>query len=295
MNITYQSFPALDLWDCEPVPVPGHPAKRMCLRLTSKKNSPEGFGGFGIYALSYRHQDGIDRIIYLGKFAGEKSASRGVDNAFGGDVRDRWYKHIGTATLLLRGLKMASRPRYSAHQQRALEHFANDPSFREAYTDSFLDISNEELSQHVFIKGADLQVSSNRLGFAIQNLVDTQIDVSNAVPCDSKDVAAALERVIDRFTLHYWRVTAQDPVRKSEINALLTGSKNQKGVERSLIEHYRHRLPMNAEYRLPDSLNAFYHYDPSGLIQVGSEDFNDLDLLITKRLGWLLSGLNDHS
>ncbi|WJJ93243.1 hypothetical protein [Neopusillimonas aromaticivorans] len=66
----------------------------------------------------------------------------------------------------------------------------------------------------------------NRLGFAIQNLVDTQIDVSNAVPCDSKDVAAALERVIDRFTLHYWRVTAQDPVRKSEINALLIGKRS---------------------------------------------------------------------
>lgn len=257
--------------------VNGFPAPNMNLCFVPKLKDVTKYGGFGIYSISYNDEKHGDRVVYLGKFAGCRLKVAGVDMANGGDIRDRWFKHIGTATLLLNKLKMGSERLYRVQRKAALTYFHDHASFEEVYPASFVGIPEKTLSTSVFIKGADLQVSKNRLGFAIQNLTAT-----NRARPSNKD---ELNEVISRFTCHYWRVISTTEVRKSQINGPLTGSKKAPGVESSLIDLYASKLPMNDRYSPPSLPNRdFFHYDPQRLIVVDSEEYQVYSKRITTAL-----------
>jgi hypothetical protein len=168
MSIAYHKINALDLWEVQTTNP--HPANNMNLKF---KNIGSSISGFGVYSLSYDDDNFGDRIIYLGKFAGEKSAKLKIDNATGGDVRDRWKKHIGTATLLLANLTMSSEKKFYSNKRRCNFFYKNNEKFKEVLENSFICLDEQKLKKFVFLKGKDLQVSGNRLGFAIQNLIWT--------------------------------------------------------------------------------------------------------------------------
>jgi hypothetical protein len=240
------------------------PAKTMNLCLTPKWAK---IPGFGIYSIAYNSPQFGNRIIYLGKFSGVKNKS-GVDNALAGDVKERWFKHIGTATLLLKNLKMSSRKHYHDHKNSALEFYKGDSKFYDAFKNSFLNLGEDILKSKVFIKGADLQVSRNRLGFAIQNLKETNKFHPNN--------AEELKEIISRFTCFYWQVTSPSPIKKSFIDLALTGRKNRKGVESEVIKKYQTKLPMNKEYTAEIAPNrTYYHYNPINLIEVNTPEFRE--------------------
>jgi hypothetical protein len=229
--------------------------------------------GFGIYALSFNSKEFGDRIIYVGKYAGS------IDSAQSGDVRERWFKHFGSATLLLRNFKMSSSKNYFYHKNKAQLFFANDPEFHKAAEDSFLNIDEDSLKQMVFIKGADLQISKNRLGFAIQNLKEFQNH--------KFDDALEVMELLSRFTFYYWKIEAPSITTKSMIDKLLTGSHKKGGCESDILSEYKHRLPMNKEYTPSDQTNKdFYHYNPCELISTAGKDFNDFDKFITDKINF---------
>lgn len=264
LRVSHHTLLATDIWDVRVVD--GFPAANMNLGLVPKVKSASDFGGFGIYSISYKHPQHGDRVIYLGKFAGRSSKVAGVDMASQGDVRDRWFKHIGTATLLLSKLKMGSERFYREKKADALAYFRDDEQFKAIYPSSFLGIPENTLKTSVFVRGVDLQVSRNRLAFAIQNLTSTnRVGPSNA---------EELLEVISRFTCHYWRVIPTPGLRKSTINQALTGTGKTPGVESTLIEIYGQKLPMNHQYD-PASFakSGFFHYDPEALIQIDSTEF----------------------
>jgi len=261
---------AADLWSVslgEPFP-----AKNMNVALNS---IGERITGFGIYSISYDCPDFGDRIIYLGKFAGENK--NGTDNALAGDVRERWFKHIGTATLLLRNLKMGSNKYYYYHKKKALKFYANDREFKDAFENSFLNLSDDILKSGVFIKGADLQVSKNRLGFAIQNLKNTNKVRPNKIE--------ELNEILSRFTCHYWQVESNIPIKKTFINPVLQGSNAQLGAESEVIKKYRQKLPMNKEYKIGSTPHLnHYHYNPENLILVNSPEFSEYSKFIESQI-----------
>jgi hypothetical protein len=258
MSIVYHKLNALDLWDVQTT-IP-HPANNMNLKF---KNIGSKIPGFGVYSISYDDDNFGNRIIYLGKFAGEKSKNLEIDNATSGDVRDRWYKHIGTATLLLTNLTMSSDNKFYTHKRRSDIFYKNNKQFKTAFEMSFLNLDNKKLKEFVFLKGKDLQVSGNRLGFAIQNLTWTNKSYPNT--------AEELRNVISRFTCHYWQVIPASLTKKSTINDSLVGQRGQKGVESEIIKKYKQKLPMNKEYKPPKELKNYYHYDPENLIEVSNE------------------------
>lgn len=248
------------------------PAGKMNLSLIPK---PESIPGFGIYALSYNDSDWGDRVIYLGKFAGGKN--RKSDDALSGDVRQRWFKHIGTATLLLSNLKMASSKHYFDQKTRALEFYEKDAEFLVAFKNSFLDLDEKTANLNIFIKGADLQVSKNRLAFAIQNLKKTNFNNPNKLH--------ELYEIVSRFTCHYWRWTSSEKMTKTSVDPELKGGRGRRGVESEIIKKYSQQLPMNREYA-PErtDLDGFYHYNPNSLIKVDGDEYMEFSKFISKQL-----------
>ena len=280
-SIVYHNINALELWEVEQTR--SHPAKNMNLKLT-KKGPP--ITGFGIYSISYEDERHGDRIIYLGKFAGVKNKSKKIyiDDASAGDVRDRWHKHIGTATLLLTHLKMGSSKLFYEHQKRSRVFYKDDENFKAIADNAFIGLKGNALKDHVFLTRKDLQVSNNRLGFAIQNLMWT----NNSHPSNTDELRA----VISRFNCHYWQVIPARPTKKSIINSVLEGSKAQIGAESEVIKIYKHKLPMNSQYVRPNVLKDFYHYDPESLIKVSNEpntEFSKYSDLITLKMQKLIN------
>jgi len=254
-SIVYHRRNALSLWN--PMITESNPADNMNLRLAK---IGERLQGFGIYCLSC--DDGVygDRIIYLGKFAGEINKRLGFDDATGGDVRDRWFKHIGTATLLLANLRMSSRVSFYEHRDKLKKFYAGNDSFMASYSCSFLGLDEKILEEFVFSSGQDLQVSKNRLGFAIQNFTWTNKPFPNSID--------ELRQVISRFTCHYWQVIPIGRVKKTLIYGLLGGSSKYPGVEFNIINEYKDKLPMNKEYEASKNLIGYYHYNPEYLLRV---------------------------
>jgi hypothetical protein len=232
--------------------VEGFPARNMNLRLGKTKDTR--FGGFGIYSIVYEHPTDGRHVIYLGSFAGTSS------DASKGDVRTiRWSKHIGTANLLLNKLTMTSEKYYRKQKQRAEEFYKDNKRFKEVCQSSFLGIDEETLIKYVFRDS--MNVSWNRLGFAIQNLLDTNKETPHTLE--------GLIEIVSRFSFYYWRVNLEGLKIKSDIN------KNLKEVEASLITRYVNQLPMNDEFpKSSNDITRFFHYDPAKLIKVGSIEFD---------------------
>ena len=248
----------------------------MVLKFKNVNNSkkPGHLTGFGIYALSYVHPNGDDLLIYIGKFSGKKTRDGSVDNAMDGDVRSRWFKHIGTATLLLAGLRMNSQDSFADHQKKSKAFYSHNNDFLKSYERSILGLDNQTLRKFVFKKNRT-QISGNRLGFAIQNLTSTNpiidLDLEN------------MDEIISKFSCHYWQISFSAPIRKSQVDPLIEGTIKSPGLEKILISRYQDRLPMNREFR-PETGNGFYHYDPNKLINVNSNDFTTLDKYIRSEI-----------
>lgn len=263
-------FKGNDLWQGKIVEAKAAPKMKFLLK---KKGG--SIPGFGIYAISYKSDQFGDRIVYIGKYAGSKS--KNTDDAKAGDVRERWFKHFGTATLLLRDLKMASSKSYYYHRNKSNLFFLSDELFKKCVENSFLSINEEMLNKSIFIKGADMQISNNRMGFAIQNLKETNTpDIDNDID---------LSQLLSKFTYYYWQIQTSSDVKKSSINKLLTGSMKTGGCEFDVLSRYKQKLPMNNEYLAKTNLHdQFYHYDPNELIETSSDEFKDLQSFIINKI-----------
>jgi hypothetical protein len=266
LDVILQEYNGNDLWYINiKDPFPG---KNMNMNLLSKGRP---ISGFGIYSIAYKTNNFGNRIIYLGKYAGIKDKSK--DDALAGDVRDRWFKHVGSATLLLRNLKMSSQASFLHHKNKIVDFFSSDPDYLKIASTSFMGLNEKILKDHVFIKGADLQISKNRLGFALQILKDTNKSTAN-----NKD---ELEQILSRFTFYYWQLASKEPIKKSEINMKLTGQKNKIGVESEIIKRYCEKLPMNKEFTPTDN---YYHFDPESLIRTDSVHFEEYSTFIKSKI-----------
>lgn len=239
----------------------GFPAPNMNLRLQKTKDMR--FGGFGIYSIAYNHPNCGLRLIYLGSYAGKTS------DVSKGDIRtERWSKHIGTANLLLKNLTMLSEKNYREQKRRALNFYKDNEKFKEVYKSSFLGIEEDSLK---YIFRDRMNVSRNRLGFAIQNLLETNKTTPHTLE--------SLTEIISRFYIYYWKITPSKLTMKSEINAKL------KKMEKHLISRYMEKLPMNDEFPEYDGKeNLFFHYNPEKLILIDSEEFKKYSQEILKGL-----------
>lgn len=230
----------------------GHPAPNMNLRLHCSKDTR--FGGAGLYLMAYRHEPEGLRIVYLGSFAGTKQCQ------CGGDVRkERWAKHIGTATLLLKRLSMPNERRYRDLKSKALLFYRETDQFRRILDSSFIGVNEEFLASNVF-RSSGLEVSEKRLSFAIQNLLRT-----NDINPHSIEM---LRRVVSFFNFYYWRLDSGNYANLK---------KRLQIVEKSIISDYKSCLPMNKEY--DDNAKAnfnFFHYNPASLVEHRSKQFDDL-------------------
>jgi hypothetical protein len=253
---------ANDLWNIE-VEEEATPAK-MNLRLT---NAPIAApSGFGIYAISHKDESDADKVIYLGSFAGQAT------DACQGDPRDRWHKHIGSATLLLHNLTIKSYEIYFDQVFRSRDFFANDVNFNAVKNHSFIRTTQIILKNSIFVDG-NTTVSSNRLGYGIQNLSRTHARKPNTIE--------DLKRIIGKFSCHYWKVSPslRTTIPKATISSAL------KACEYTIIDDYLNRLPLNDEYEPENSPHRnYYHYDPNTLIELGSADFSKLSETIIQRL-----------
>ena len=284
MEVHYRIFKPAELWTL--AKTDPSPAKNMVLKFRNKEHGRQS--GFGIYALSYAHRDVGDCIIYLGKFAGKMSKDMSIDSAGDGDIRDRWFKHIGSATLLLAGLRMKSAKSFFKHQNKSKQFYKENQDFLTSFGNSILGLDNKHLKESIFKKDGN-QLSDNRLGFAIQNLVETNFTSDSTV--------LDLAKVISRFSCHYWKIV-DAPMRKSQAEPLLAGTKTNPGVEKILIARYREKLPMNDEFTPHNSTSEeFYHYDPHSLINTSSREFANFDhevrSHIHSRFGPLFLGRSD--
>ena len=276
MNINYQKFQPQDLWILEKTK--SVLAENMVLKF--KKIDGGKKLGFGIYALSYIHSNGDECVIYVGKFSGKMSRNGSIDNAMDGDARERWFKHIGTASLLLADLRMNSKDAFTLHQKKTKSFYKNDVKFSQCLEKSILGLESEKLEK-IFFKENGNQISDNRLGFAIQNLIDTNsLDDLNL---------ASLNTIISKFNIHYWQISFDKPIRKSQVEPLIEGTKNEPGVEKIVISKYKQKLPMNNEF-LPENEN-FYHYDVKKLINIYSSDFTTLSRFIHEQIRLKFSNL----
>jgi predicted RNA-binding protein len=235
----------------EPILVEG-----MNLKLSEAARIP----GFGIYAMAYREESGERRLVYIGSYGGTNGRKGARDDAFGGNAAGRWYKHVASATSRFSKLACDNPAQYRAHVARASEFYGGDAEFEHARRGSFLAIAADRVSR--FFRKEGFQTSSNRMGFAIQNL--------KTLHRGSLDDRAAVEAALSRFSFFYWRIEADQPVKKS------VASKALVDLELAIIRRNRERLPMNKEYKRPASMTAHYHYDPAILIEVGSQAFREL-------------------
>jgi len=268
MKIKYLQFEAKKIFN--PEIVSGYPAKSMNLNLDQKYKKDFKLGGFGIYALSYKHNNVDNLIIYVGKYNGEKN------NAKGGDVRDRWFKHIGTSSLLHNNLRWRSKASFFRELERAKQYFKNNSFFWKIAKNSIINLNNEELLKDVFKKDG-LQLSKNRFRFALQNFFDfNKINLNNI---------NEITNIISNFTCHYWQAFSSKDVIKETIKNHITN------VEKKIIDKYKEKLPLNDEYKI-DNLNNFYHYDPSKLININKNEFNIFNTFIYKNLMEELKNLN---
>jgi len=264
MEIKYHRFNATELWTVSALENP-EVASKMNLSLQNIPNNL--MTGFGIYALSFKDESCVDRVIYVGKYAGK------APHANYGDPRSRWVQHIETATLLLHNnLKMDSYEYYFHHLFEARRFFASDTTFKSVARKSFINLPKEELRKNIFLPDYT-QVSKNRLGFAIQNLKVTHKPQPNN--------AEELKEVIQRFTCHYWKIHL-DPTNLVAKDAINTPLEN---CESSIISDCRDRLPLNDEFNASTDPNrGHYHYNPQTLIEVEGEDFKKLSNAITQGL-----------
>ena len=253
---------ANDLWNVE-VKEKVNPLK-MNLRLI---NTPiASLGGFGIYGISHKDECDLDRLIYIGSFAGKNTDARK------GDPRDRWHKHIGSATLLLHNLTINSLEVYFEHVFRSRAFFSDDVNFNAIKNHSFIRTTQKILKDSIFIEG-NTTLSRNRLGYAIQNFSRTHSKTPNSIE--------ELKQIIGKFSCHYWQVSpsCSVPIPKAKISSAL------KACEHSIIVDYLDRLPLNDEYDPNRNSNkSYYHYDPKTLIEVGNVDFYSLSKTIIQRL-----------
>ena len=248
MKIAYKKYNAFNIF--KPViKNPGYPSLNMNLDL-KKFNKGDVITGYGIYAISLKHEANKNKIIYLGKFQGEKK------NIKSGDPRSRWFKHIATATLLHRNLLWRSKRLLIEEINRSLKHLKNDSGNLKILYGSIFNLSESELIKKVNKKDG-LQISKNRMRFCTQNFnlfykgrINTEVEINE---------------ILKKFDCHYWKVDSDKFKKKSEIKTQM------KKIEDKIIDIYKNKLPMNDQYKIDEK--NFYHYNPNNLIDVDTSTF----------------------
>jgi len=244
-NIITTGFPALDM--------------NMKLNYHIKKD----LTGFGIYAISLRHNDKKNKIIYIGKYQGEKA------NIKAGDPRDRWFKHIATATLLHQNLRWKSHNLLLNEVNRALKYFHNNHDLMKLVNNSIIGLTEHELIKNVYAEGkTDMQISKNRMRFSVQNF--------NLFHKGKPNTKTEIKEILKMFECHYWKIRFDKYQKKIEIK------KPMKLIEDNIIHIYKDKLPMNDEYKINEK--NFYHYNPDNLIDVDTSTFISLNNDILKSI-----------
>jgi hypothetical protein len=261
INIKYSKFNSLNIF-CPEIVRSGYPAKDMNMNLNEKYKKDILIPGFGIYAISYKHQDGRDLIVYLGSFKGKK------EDAKGGDVRSRWFKHIATATLLHKNLRWKSDKLIFDEIERINNYCKNDLNFMKTSKNSLIQLSKQDLEKNV-IKADGLQLSKNRMRFAMQNFSDFHKDEPNS--------QKELNNIISKFNCHYWQILIDKPLKKPDIE------EKMHNTEKEIISEYKTKLPMNGEYKV-NSFNGSYHYDLKKLIDTQKTHFETFSLFIINKI-----------
>ena len=260
MKIKYIKFNSSDIFKPSIINT-GFPALDMNMKLNYPKKKE--LTGFGIYAISLRHKDKKNKIIYIGKYQGEKV------NIESGDPRDRWFKHIATATLLHQNLRWKSQNLLLNEVNRALKYFHNNYNFLKLTRSSIIGLTEQELIKKVYAEGkADMQISKNRMRLSVQNF--------NLFHKGRPNTETEIKEILKMFECHYWKVSFNIYQKKIEIK------KQMKLIEDNIIDIYKNKLPMNDEYKINEK--NFYHYNPDNLIDVDTCTFisfnNDILKLI---------------
>ena len=264
MKIKYIKFNSSNIFE-QNIITTGFPALDMNMKL----NYPikKDLTGFGIYAISLRHKDKKNKIIYIGKYQGKKV------NIEAGDPRDRWFKHIATATLLHQNLRWTSQNLLLKEVNRALKYFHNNHNFLKLVSNSIIGLTEHELIKKVYAKGkTDMQISKNRMRFSVQNF--------NLFHKGRPNTKTEIKEILNMFECHYWKVSFDKYQKKIEIE------KQMKLIEDNIIDIYKDKLPMNGQYKIKEK--NFYHYNPENLIEVDTQAFLYLNKSITQNLSEFL-------
>tara|TARA_Y100000996_G_C22426855_1_gene603887 strand:- start:77 stop:874 length:798 start_codon:yes stop_codon:yes gene_type:complete len=258
MKIEYSKYNAFNIF--KPViKNPGYPSLNMNLDLDMKFNKENIITGYGVYAISLKHEVNKNKIIYIGKFQGEKK------NIKGGDPRSRWFKHIATATLLHRNLLWRSKRLLIKEIIRSLKHLKNDTENLKLLYGSIFNLSESELIKKIN-KENGLQISKNRMRLCTQNF--------NLFYKGRPNTEVEINEILKKFDCHYWKVESDKFKKKSEIKQQMDK------IEGKIIDIYKDKLPMNNEYKVNEK--NFYHYNPDNLIDVDSSTFISFNSNIVK-------------
>lgn len=260
MKIAYSKYNAFNIF--KPViKNPGYPSLNMNLDLDMKFNKENIITGYGVYAISLKHEINKNKIIYLGKFQGEKN------NIKGGDPRSRWFKHIATATLLHKNLLWRSKIFLTKEIMRSLKYLKNDSKNLKLLHGSIFNLTESELIKKVNKKNG-LQISKNRIRFCTQNF--------NLFYKGRPNTELEINEILKKFDCHYWKIDSDKFKIKSEIE------KSMKKIEDRIIDIYKDKLPMNDEYKINEK--NFYHYNPDNLIDVDTSTFISFNNDIVKSI-----------
>jgi hypothetical protein len=213
--------------------------------------------GYGIYGITFNHKKFGECLIYLGKYQGTK------DNPHGGSIaKTRWQKHLYTITMRGHITAVDSRKYFEYVRNELGENI-------EAFQNRFISLKDHALEQ-LFSKNGS-QSSYNRMKFAIQN-----DELLNPLSCSENQ---NIKDCIKNFRFYYWKISSNP--HNNNFNSKI----DLKEIEDSLIDKYSSVLPVNKEYKKPKKLNhKDFHYVPSSLINVNSEEFSKLSELISQRL-----------
>ena len=224
----------------------------MNIKLTAKKIIP----GYGVYGVSFNFGEYGQRLIYVGKFQGEKKRGR-----FGGNiVTERWRRHL--YTISMRGHRVGCAQSRLKLFHEMIAGFDDGTSFLSALT--------EEQIFRLTEKDVGCQASLNRLLFSYV----ARNQLLTGFYSEEEDIA----QVCGSFKFHYWQVIEEQIANGFAYEPKL----NLDSVEGPLIAKYSDCLPVNDECKW--SREKAKNFNPNDLIELNSVGFAKLSSDIEARL-----------
>ena len=229
----------------------------ICSEMNIKLEPKRVLPGYGLYGVSFDFKGHGHRLIYIGKFQGEKEKGR-----FGGNiVTERWRRHL--YTISMRGHRVGCSKSRLRLFYKMTEGAAGE--------NSFLSLLTQKQIVQLTARDVGCQASLNRLLFSYV----VQEQLSKQVQSEVSDVA----KVCGCFKFHYWRVTEQQP----DSSVPPKPKVDLKAVEDQVIGKYSGSLPVNKEFKWTDQ--TVNNFNPNDLIDLGSTAFTELSSDIKLSLG----------